>query len=343
MTEQIQSPSNDKFSSSESFRAHLESLRSEAAPKEEPVIDKNTEKADLSEANESMDGAEDSVNSGYEESNEDNQSVAEEKEPRLIPKSRLKQETEKRRVAEEQHMKEREERIKLETRLKMLEEMQHKAAENPARAPEPKMPDLDHIDALDTDAHQVYSRKIRELEQKLERVANETSQQTGALNIQNIVKNQREAFQKEKPDFEKALNYVTQKEIEMAKLYYGSEEEAQRAVGNKFAGIVQNAIKDGKVAPELFYNMAKTYGYSPEDVAEKSSEPKVDLDAINRNKEKSSSIGKVGNNVNLGGARSATFDIARCYRRDGDPKSGIDTVKWRAEGERVAKAAKKAS
>ncbi len=336
MTEQVQAaPSNDKFSSTENFRAHLESLRSEAAPKEEIRNEPTAEKTDLREANEPVDEVETESSDAHTDAEE----VTEEKEERLIPKSRLKQETEKRRVAEEQHMQEREERIKLETRLKMFEEMQQKATEAQTRKAEPQMPDMDQLDALDTDAHQVYSRKIRELEQKLDRVASETSQQTGALNIQNIVKTQREAYQKENPDFEKALNFVTEKEIEMAKLYYGNEADAKRAVGNKFAGIVQNAIKDGKVAPELFYNMAKTYGYAAEEAPKVSKEPKVDLDAVNRNKEKSSSISKIGNNANMGGARSNVFDIKQCLRDPANPNSGIDPVKWREHNARLAKRA----
>lgn len=342
---QEQQPINTSpYATAESFRAHLNKIQQQeaekAAPKEEINDDKlHAEETDVPEQDDVASESKSDDNDESLSNNEETEEPKKEKESRYIPKSRLKEESEKRRVAEENLMKEREERIKFETELRLLRENNTKEKEPVYRAP-----DLDEVDALDTDAHQVYSRKLKDMERKLEHLTATTTQQTSALQVENIVKAQREAFEKENPDFKDALDHLTNIEFNTAKHFYPTEEAARQAVNQKFAGMVQNAVTSGKSAPELFYNIAKTYGYngsSDEASIAKINKPKVDLDAIKRNKEKSASISNIGNNVGMGGAKSATFDITRCYRVEGNKDSGIDGDKFRAERERVAKAAQK--
>lgn len=351
MTDQVQPNNENPYATADSFREHLASIQADAIKSENTSIENNktekpsddtpTERAAIPEkeaVESNREGSEDDKDVEYVL--EESRSTNNEREPRLIPKSRLKQETEKRRVAEEQLMKEREERIRFETELNTWKQLQTRQNQEPQqRAPEPE---LEHLDALDQDAHQVYSRKIKELEYKLERVANHTSQQTNALQLENIVKSQRENFQKENPEFEKALSFLADKELEIAKNWYRTEDEAKQAVSNKFAGMVQGAINNGKNAPEMFYNMAKTYGYAsapsskePEDY----NEPNVDIDAINRNKAKSASIGKIPNKANLGGNSGNILDFNQCLRDPKNPASGIDPVKFAQYRQRLAKSA----
>lgn len=341
------------FSTAENFRAHLDKIQSdaiktdnikEAQPQVKEEINATKSDSEPTVSEKEMVSQEDTGldNDDIGESIEEAKAQSTEKEPRLIPKSRLKQETEKRRVAEEQLMKEREERLKekeeyirAQTQLEMLTQNKEPAQ------PQYREPELEQLDALDQDAHRVYSNKIRNLEHTLQQVISNTSQQTQALQIENIVKNQRESFQKENPDFEKALNHYTDVELAAAKMFIKNEDEAKQAVANKFANIVHNAVHNGKNAPEVFYNLAKTYGYAAtksEASSEGNNEPNVDLDAINRNKQKTSSINKLGNKASVGNGNNV-FDIKQCLRDPKNPASGIDPDKFAQYRQRIAKSA----
>jgi hypothetical protein len=362
MTDQVQQNNENPFATPESFRAHLATVQAEAIKVDNPNIENNktekisddipTEKASIPDKetmvkDDKGDESNDDVEYVLEQDKENTRVNSAEKEPRLIPKSRLKQETEKRRVAEEQLMKEREERIRFETELKTFKELQTKQT---PQAQIQQEPDLEHLDALDQDAHKLYSKKIKYLEEEFNKLKQNTNQQTESFLMRNLVDAQRKEFEKNTPDFEEAFEFYINKELEAAKLYFDDgrksetqiAEEADRAVKDKLANIAKSETRKQKNSAEFIYKQAKIYGYNPANIPEEkpnSKEPNVDLDAINRNKEKSASIGKIPNKANLGGNGNNILDFNQCLKDPKNPNSGVDPVKFLQYRKRLAKSA----
>lgn len=344
------------FATADSFREHLGKIQAEAVkvdvinvePKEIKNDEPINEKADVREqeaaevANEGGDGDDEGHTS------EVNKTDNLEKEPRLIPKSRLKQETEKRRQSEELLFKEREERLReKEEYIRKLSEFQPKEKVQPIA----QEPDLDQLDALDQDAHRIYAKRIKDLERKIAEVEQSSNQKADVLFSQNILKAQKSEFEKKNPDFQEAYDFATQRELQLAKLYFKRQdprkseevitEQAQVAVNQRFSQLAYTEAQNRRDAAELFYDMAKAHGYTKreeEDEREQTHEaPRVDIDAINRNKKKTASISNIGQKINLGGNKGNIVDFSQCLRDPKNPSSGIDPVKFAQYRQRLAK------
>jgi hypothetical protein len=248
----------------------------------------------------------------------DEEPVADYKEKKFIPKSRFNQEIEKRKVLEEQLSREKEDRIRYETQLQMLTAMQQQNQQKQA-----EQDPFEGLDPLDVDSHKLYMNKIHQLEQKLDHVSQETNQRTQQLQYYNTVNSQQAAFEKSHPDFNDALEHLKKVEMQVASNFYPAQ-QAQQYVAQKLQNTLVAAIDTGKDAAELMYNMAKTYGYSPE---VKQTGPQSNLDAINSNMKKTASIHSLSNTASAGD--NVPTDINSMLRDPANPRSGIAPDKFR--------------
>lgn len=278
---------NDIFSSTEKFHEELEKVSNSNIP--EPIQKETTDEPVLATEATLPEKLEETIES---EVNEPDTSPDESyKENKYIPKSRFNQEIEKRKALEEQLQAEREAKIRYETQLEMIKQAQTQTANSENQEL------VEEYDPLDPDAHKMYMREINSLKQKLENVTNETQERTQQLQYYNTVTAQGAAFEKQHPDFNDALQYLSKVEKDVAKNFY-SDAQADQYVQQKLQNTLVAAINSGKNAAEVVYNMAKSYGYN---VTNKSPEPKKgsNLDAINNNMEKSASIHGLPNSVRM--------------------------------------------
>jgi predicted phage tail protein len=309
------------YTNPEKFREHLQNLQNTVIeneptqettqPKEEPN-ETPTEETPVPDTDTDAPDSTESVNEGNDESYKEN---------KYIPKSRFNEINKRNKELEEFAATERDARIRLETQVEMLRQQFQQP-----EAKAPQLPELDQIDALDHEAHQVYLRKIKELESKVEQVTRSTTQQTEMLYKQNVIKVQKEIFEKNNPDYKDALEYLKSTEMNVAKHFYKSEKEAETALAQKYNAMAEAALNNQRNVAEVFYNIAKDYGYNSA-AKTKQSTPKGEpnIDAINRNMAKTASVGSVNNvaNNNVG-----AFDIKKCLRDPNNPSSGIDPAKW---------------
>lgn len=312
------------YSNPDKFREHLQNLQNPIT--ENPAIEGTEVKEENHETHTEETTLPDEETSIQETAAEDEPTASNEsyKENKFIPKSRFNEINKRNKELEEFAASERDARIRLETQLQMLQE-QYKTPEKHA----PQVPDLEQLDALDQEAHQVYIKKIRELESKVEQVTTATSQQAQNAHKQNIIKAQREAFEQNHTDYKEALEHLKAVETKVAKNFYKTEAEAAQAVFKKYEAIADAAVTSNLDVAEVLYNIAKDYGYNSVG-SKKETTPKgaPNIDAINRNMAKTASIGSLGNMANHS---TPGFDIKNCLRDPKDPSSGIDPEKWKAE------------
>lgn len=236
----------------------------------------------------------------------------------LIPKSRFNKEIEKRKSLEKSLQEEREARIRMEERMEAIRQLEEKSKQIHEKPQEVE------LDPLDSDAHNYYVKQINELKQELQSLKGE-SQSTKQMNyVTHMVEAQERAFAAEHPDFQDALNHLQKVEMEVAKDFFDTPEEAQAYVAQKLQGAILTSAQKGKNAAEMMYNMAKKYGYSNKKAAP--NVPKRNVEAINRNMDKSVSIRGSGNAANLAGQGMASIEAA--FRKQGDRTSGVDSDKF---------------
>ncbi len=308
------------YSSPDKFREHLQTLQT--PPTENPIVEQTEVKEVNNETHAEEAPVSDEETPIQESINEDESSTSNEayKENKFIPKSRFNEVNKRNKELEEFAASERDARIRLETQLQMMQE-QFKKPE----AQTPQVADLEHIDPLDHEAHQVYWRKIKELESKVDQVTRSATAQTQMLQKENIIKAQKDTFEKNNPDYKEALEYLKKVEMNVAKNFYKSDREAEQALAHKYNVMAEAALNNQHNVPEVFYNIAKSYGYS--ETSKKDASPKgtPNIDAINKNMAKTASIGSMGN---MATNNSPAFDIKKCLRDPKNPSSGIDPAKW---------------
>jgi hypothetical protein len=207
------------------------------------------------------------------ESREDD--ADEETDSKVIPKKRLNKEIEKRKNLELELQKERDERVRYQTELDLYNKALDKIS---AKEQETK----EDIDPVDEQAHNLYMRKIKELETKLE--LQTQALQTGRNEIQfaNVVNAQQAEFSQKQPDFDEAYRHLVDTEIATAKLYGVSDAEAQQMATSKLYSLAQAALQKGSNVPEMFYNISKNYGYSGKNKGAPAQKG-VNLDKIEKN------------------------------------------------------------
>lgn len=172
-----------------------------------------------------------------------------------IPKKRFNKEIEKRKALEVELARERESRIKFETELTLY----NKALDELNKKSEPKQ---EAIQPIDEEAHNLYMKRIQDLESKIENQTKSISQRDVQKQFEESLNYQQEQFQKNVPDFADAYQHVIKAEMESYKMAGYSEQEAAQLTQQQLASRAWNSFNNGKNVAEVFYNMAKTYGYN---------------------------------------------------------------------------------
>lgn len=225
------------------------------------------------------------------------------KENKYIPKSRFNEVNEAKKQLEEQVLKEREDRIRLEEQLKVFKQQQEQAQikQSPQRQEE-----VQTIDPLDPESHRYYETKINNLESQIKQVIANTQAQTEALYKQTLVSSQKSAFEKKAPDYQEAINYLTNFETKRAQRMFKSQDQINQYLNNELYRITNNALENGRNVAEEIYEMAKDAGYNTKGNGANGSTPSpslngANLEAINNNMKKSAGIDNFGSGIGVGG------------------------------------------
>ena len=240
-----------------------------------------------------------------------------------IPKKRLDKERLKRKELEEKYHQERESRIKYETELNLYSEAMKKLNKEPERPSEPD------FDPLDNDAHNLYMRKINELEKKLDERTEKLAAANSHNRFESDVNKQAAEFSKTHNDFDAAYQYVIQKEKDTARLIGIPDEQLDSFVMGKLQPMAQHVYSKGQSVPETIYNLAKNYGYRNEAAPKRGAN--VNLKAIEKNQAKSTIQDDIqGSSVSLRGDNKAFLDLeVFSERMMNESGKGVDANKFR--------------
>lgn len=312
------------FANEESFRAHLNRIQNpetQEEVKENPHVEEEklpTEEAVSSDEEKPIEEDIEAVEATEPTDNNDKEGY---KENKYIPKSRFNQELERKKVLEEQLLKERDERLKLEAKLELFQQY---ATQQPRveQAPTPRLQD---VDALDKESHSVYEKKFFELE----RVAKEALGRTQALQTANLVYAQKNSFEKDYPDYMQAVEHIKKVESTVFGNFTSDPKQIDNLVMQKLESIGLAAMNGGRNAAEAIYKAAQAYGYNPSIQEAKPSEKGTNLDAIASNMKKTASIQSLGNSIGGGAAAKKPASIKDALYNPKNPKSGIDPEKFR--------------
>ncbi len=240
-----------------------------------------------------------------------------------IPKKRLDKELLKRKELEEKYQQERESRIKFETELNLYSEAMKKLNKESDKVSEPD------FDPLDNDAHNLYMRKINELEKKLD----ERTEKLAAVNNQNRfesdVNKQAAEFSKTHKDFDAAYRFVIEKEKDSARLIGIPDEQLDSFVMGKLQPMAHHVYNKGQSVPETIYNLAKNYGYQNKTIPPRGSN--VNLKAIEKNQAKTSIQDDLqASSISLQGDNKAYLDLeVFSERMMNESGRGVDANKFR--------------
>ena len=216
---------------------------------------------------------------------------------KVIPRKRFDKEIEKRKELELQLQQEREEKIKFQTELdlynKALAKLNNQTEQNHAEQ---------DLDPIDDKAHNLYMRKINELEKKLEEQSQHTKANQAERNFENVVNNQVEQFAAGKPDFQQAYKHLVDAEMANARLLNVSESDAAVIAMQKLRGVADFALQKGQNVAEIMYNMSKNYGYSG--------------NKVSTIRQTSPDLGKIEKNMR--GSATATNDISGVTAKPGE-------------------------
>lgn len=241
---------------------------------------------------------------------------APEKKTHLIPQSRLKQETERRRAIEQELQTEREARIRMEAYMEALQ------AQSPQKQQD--VPKPANIDPLDSEAHNFYMSQINELKQQLSQVTSQTSEFQKTNHMVNVIQNQQTQFERNNPDFTQALEHLRNVEREIASSYM-DEREVDAYVHDKLRHVVTGALNKGQNTAETIYNLAKKQGFNS-----KAAQPKTqtsNLQAINKNMAKTASIQGVSNSAGI--ANQGAINIKGALNNSKNPYSAVNPQQFR--------------
>lgn len=263
-----------------SFREELAKLQEQS---DQPSNEANTEErvaADQSgteassgehEVGDDRDSPDDNGNSSPNDSDDDDLG---DNQP-LIPRKRLNKEIEKKRVMEAKWLQEREEKIRFQTELEMINKALAQVGQ-PAQSQ--GSPQQDQFQPLDDEAHQFYSQKYSAQDEKIAALQQEIER----TRFESALNQQHQSFVKQAPDFDDAYQFLIKTETEANKSFARDAEQAQLLAMQKLRSIAEGSLNNGKNAAEVFYKMAKSYGF-----ATKPSKPVANLDAIQNNMRKS--------------------------------------------------------
>lgn len=191
-----------------------------------------------------------------------------------VPVKRLKKEIEKRHALEAQLQKEREEKIRYQTEI----ETYNKAMASFNNASQGLQPKVEQLDPLDEDAHRYYMEQQTKQDEKFKSMEAEIN----AMKMKNTMEQQEAAFTRQTPDFREAYKHLVDSELKANRYVAQNEEEAQLMTAYKLRGMAENAMNKGANVAEIFYNIAKSYGY-----VSKAEKATPNLNAIENNMRKS--------------------------------------------------------
>jgi hypothetical protein len=297
--------------------AVTEEVKEEVAPDHQEETPNDTPEDDNT--------SEESVNeedSSADETSDDNDDDYPSKKDYNIPKSRFNKEIEKRKALEAELQKEREDKIRFEEKLKYLTELEEK--QKATQQQEPELLQEEVIDPLDAESHNLYMKRISDLENRLNQLNNTTQETTQNQRVYNAVTTQEEVFSKLNPDYQDAVNHLINLEKEVAMNFVG-EEEAAKVVEQKLKTLVKAGLAQNKNIPEMFYGMAKKYGFQAKPKAPSSNTSNIE--SINRNMDKSANTSNLGNTASLKGSGNLVKGTSMLK----DPKStfsGVDPDKF---------------
>jgi hypothetical protein len=193
----------------------------------------------------------------------------------LIPRKRLNKEIEKKRTMEAKYLQEREDKIRYQTELEMINKALAQVSQPQQSQGSPKQ---EQFQPLDDEAHQFYSQKYSAQDEKIAALQQEIER----TRFESALNQHHQSFVKQAPDFDEAYQFLMKTEIEATKVFARDEEQAQLLAMQKLRSIAEGSLNNGKNAAEVFYKMAKSYGFSA-----KPSKPTPNLDAIANNMRKS--------------------------------------------------------
>lgn len=181
---------------------------------------------------------------------------------------------------------------------------------------------------LDSEADQRYKKKMAELESKQNQIEEVIKNQS----VLQTVAQMEAQFAATVPDYSDALKFVAQKLEEESSIFLGkSKDQVNGAAVAAINHIVQTSYSQGRNPSEVLYNLAKTKGYSGKKIDDTPKQPKPDLDAINRNMKKSSSV----NNIPETPASSGIYTSAEAFKNMLDEKGNVKPNKFHEELERL--------
>lgn len=309
----------EQFSSPENFQKYLQSINKTAVeqqvdePKENIVEDNVV-------APEKEHQEEQAVSDQKNEALEEQEEVIPENS-HYIPKSRLNKEIEKRRAIEMELSSYKENQSKLQSQLEELNQMMRQQQEHQTTSQVPEYSNEESVDPLDTETHNFYMKKIKQLEDKITSLDNESHQNVEDLQRYNALNYQESIFNKIHPDYNDALKHLVDTETRIAEQIV-SANDAKKLAKNKISQIVNYALSNNKNVPEVMYNMAKQYGYKTQEKKAKTS----NIDNITKNLDKSANINEINANMPLSG--SGGLDITYALNDPKSKRSGVDPDKF---------------
>lgn len=268
------------INSEASFRTELNKLQQEAEnPPEVSNESEESQDFDQQEPAPEPDDQGDSADAPNHDASDN--SLDDDFDPRTpVPPSRLKKEIAKRRALEDQMNQERAERIRAQTELDMYNRafQQLQASQQPQH----QQPG---IDPLDPEAHQYYSQHYapkNELE-AIKAELQQTKMEQYRTAMAQTLHHQQAEFERTTPDWQAAYQHLYKTEVDRIKYVTGDEQYANRSATANMQQMAIMAAQQGKNVAEVFYNVAKSYGYNP-----KTRRPaESNLDAIETNMRKS--------------------------------------------------------
>lgn len=312
MTDITNTTPDEGFMNGAEFAKRLEAVQNQAAEsQEQAVVDEGED--DVSEPTPVEEASETPIT--------EPDSEPDEIEAKPIPPKRLKKEIEARKAAISEANRAKEEamryKIQYEELLKGFQTVTN--VTNPQE--QPKVRSDGSVDPIDREAHEFYMQKLQELE----RQQMQTTQLTQHQIFVNTLKAQESAFEAQNPDYNDALSHVMEVKTKEFADYFEPEIAKQKAA-ELMLFMANQALQQGKSAPEKFYNLAKNYGFNGK--VRRASPVGPDIERIAANQKKSVSVSAyAGAEAPLNHAASKPMEQILTKSGEVDPKAFAEKLK----------------
>lgn len=268
-------PQEQRQSEADAFRAELEKLHNAGGQEDaqEATNDNEASQTEVHDESErSNDDAGDTANDNDADEEQDLDDPDHDTDTgRMIPKGRFNK-------ALQQRNQEREARIKAETELQIFKSALEKF--NTYKNANDNTDDRTEFEPLDYEADRAYKKYMQQQDEKIQYLMQENE----ARQFEATLNSQAKSYAKIHPDYDEGVEHVIRAQAQIYKpLYNGDFDQAYQVAQAQFKIIAQNAIKEGKNAVQIIYQMAKDAGYTPKSKGS----PSPNLDMINTNMAKS--------------------------------------------------------